>query len=63
MKFEEEIKKINNMSHEEIAKLWRFTPSGHPYFDCSLPYYEAVEKRFKKFGGMTTEVSKNIGWG
>lgn len=27
-----EIKKINNLDRIDIARLWRFAPSGHPYF-------------------------------
>jgi hypothetical protein len=53
---------IDNMSHLEMARLWRFTPSDSPYFDDRLPYFEIFEKRFKKLGGMTPEISKEIGW-
>ena len=44
---EEEIEKINSMSHIEMARLWRFAPSGHKYFDSSLPYFDIFGKRFK----------------
>jgi len=54
--------KINKMSQEEMATLWRYAGSGHPYFDCTLPYYEVFEARFKELGGMTTAISKKIGW-
>ena len=56
------IDKINNMSQIELARLWRSAPAGHPYFDNSLPYFKVFEKRFKELGGMTSEISKNLGW-
>jgi hypothetical protein len=59
---EEEIKKINSMSHIEMARLWRFADSGHKYFDTSLPYFDIFGKRFKAFGGFTPKISKAIGW-
>ena len=55
------IEKINNMSHEEMAKIWRFAPIGHKYFNINLPYYAVFEKRFKEFGMFTPEISKYIG--
>jgi len=42
--------------------LMRFAPSGHPVFRNDLPLWEYFNDRFKKLGGMTTEVSKQIGW-
>ena len=64
MKDEErkEIEKINNMSQREMASLWRFAKSGHPYFDSTKPFFEVFEKRFKSLGGFTPEISKSIGW-
>lgn len=59
---EKEIEKINNMSHLEMARLWRFVPSGHPYFDTTKPYFNLFEKRFREFGGFTPEISKKLGW-
>ena len=55
-------RRINQMSHEEMAEMWRQAPSGHPYFDSTLPLYEIFKKRFASFGGMTTKMSKKIGW-
>ena len=57
-----EIKKINRMTQEQMARLWRFAPMGHKYFDKSLPFHEVFEKRFKELGGMTPSISKNLGW-
>ena len=54
-----EIDKIKNMSQVELARLWRFSPVGHPYFDTSLPFNEVFEECFQ---GFTPEISKQIGW-
>lgn len=54
--------KIPKMSHEEMAKLWRNAPTGHPVFDSGLGLFEIFEERFKKLGGMTPKISKKIGW-
>jgi len=54
--------KIDAMSHVEMARLWRFAPAGHPVFRMELPIYEHFEKRYKQMGGMTPEISKQIGW-
>ena len=57
-----EIDKINQMSQFEMCQLWRFAPSGHPYFDSTKPYFPIFRKRFDEFGGFTPEISKAIGW-
>ena len=59
---EKEIQEINEMSQEEMARLWRFAPAGHPYFDMSQPFYKVFERRFEKLGGMTAKISKSLGW-
>ena len=51
--------RIDNMSQLEMARLWRFAPPGHPYFDTKLPLYKHFKARFK---GFTPEISKAIGW-
>ena len=60
-RIEVELTTIAKMSHEDMARLWRFAPSGHPYFNTSLPLYVAFEKRFRELGGWTPELSKRIG--
>lgn len=57
-----EIERINQMSQEAMASLWRFAPAGHPYFDRTKPYFEVFDKRFKALGGFTPAISKAIGW-
>jgi hypothetical protein len=59
---QETIDKINSMSQEEMARLWRNAPAGHLYFDTTLPYYKIFSKRFKELGGFTPKISKKIGW-
>lgn len=61
--FEDKKRDILTMNHYDMASLQRFAPSGHPYFDTSLPFHEIFDKRFKELGGMTPEISKSLGWG
>lgn len=60
---EEGKEKIDRMSYEKMARMWRFTPAGHVLFNKELPLFKHFDKRFKAFGGMTSELSKKIGWG
>ena len=53
--------RIDGMSHYEMAELWRFAPSGHPYFDKRLPIWEYFKARFDSLGGWTPEISKAVG--
>jgi hypothetical protein len=58
---QEIIDEINSMSHADLARLWRFEPSGSIYF--KEPYYEVFRQRFFfHFDGMTSAISKEIGW-
>ncbi len=50
---------IDKMTQEEMARLWRFAPSGHPYFVNGTEVWEYFEAKFK---GFTPELSKSIGW-
>lgn len=63
---EEEIQKhkddIDKLSRLEMARMWRFTPSGHVYFQYG-PVQEHFDKRFKELGGFSPSISKKIGWG
>ena len=60
---EEEKKKIDGMSRYDMAKLWRFARSGHPYFRTDVPLYDYFKKRFDELGGFSPGISKAIGWG
>ena len=55
-------KEIDALSREDMARLHRFAPAGHIYFNSSLPFHKHFEERFKSLGGMTPEISKQIGW-
>ena len=57
---QKKIDHINQMSQMEMASLWRNAPSGHPYFDSTLPFFKVFDKRFKELGGFTPEISKAI---
>ena len=59
---EKEVEKINSMSQYEMARLWRFAPSGHLWFDISKPYATIFSRRFVELGGFTPEISKDLGW-
>jgi hypothetical protein len=53
---------LDKMSQMELAELKRFAPAGHVVFtDDSLS--EHFNQCFEAKGGMTTEVSKALGWG
>ena len=56
---EREKKNIDCLSQEGMARLWRFAPSGHPYFISGTELCEYFKSKFK---GMTPEISKKIGW-
>ena len=54
---------IRTMSHLDMARMWRFAPSGHPYFNTDFPLLtNEFAKRWELLGGMTPEISKLIGW-
>lgn len=59
LKFLEE---IQGMNHVEMARRWRFGVIGDPMF-VEEELIMAFLQRFKDFGGMTPEISKEIGWG
>jgi hypothetical protein len=55
-----EIERINQMTQEEMARLWRFAPPGHIYFDKTKPFWSVFDKRFKILGSFTPAISKRI---
>lgn len=55
--------KICKMTQYQMASLHRFSPSGHPVFDNrNNGLHEYFVKKFNEKGGMTTEISKEVGW-
>jgi len=53
---------IDAMSREHMARLWRFAPAGHPYFDRRLPLHEYFAARFEALGKFSPQISRRIGW-
>jgi hypothetical protein len=53
-------KNIDSMNQVSMAALHRNAPSGHPYFQGEVGEY--FQKKFKEKGGMTAEISKQVGW-
>ena len=58
---QEELDKINEMTQIEMARLYRFAPSGHAYFITGTPLQVAFNTRFKRLGAFTPEISRAIG--
>lgn len=56
------IRCVYKMSHLDMASTWRFAGAGNPYFDKTLPYFRHFRRRFERLGGMTSEISKQVGW-
>ncbi len=54
------IEEVNTAEHFEICRWWRFLSS--PVGEIELIVMERVVERFDQLGGMTTEISKQIGW-
>lgn len=53
---------IRNLTQLQMARLWRFAPVGHPYFDRRFGLLGVFQERFLKLGGFTSQISKQIGW-
>ena len=62
MKTYEEMKaEIDQMTHEEMCRLWRYAAPGHPYFDSTNPISQYYKDRlFNYFGGFTPRISKSL---
>ena len=55
------IEEINNMSHEDMVRFYRFADAGHFVF-MTPETYNAFQKRLAGFGGITAEMSRKVGW-
>jgi hypothetical protein len=53
---------IDAMSQMDMAYMWRKAPVGHIYFDTTSPLAAYFQQKFKEKGGMTSDISKSIGW-
>lgn len=56
------VAKINRLSRLDMARLWRFAPTAHDYFNTLLPYHDIFKRRFEKLGGFSPAISKAIGF-
>lgn len=55
--------RIDVLTQLECCRLWRFSPSGHPYFRADVQeLFNYFKKRMAQVGGMTPAISKRIGW-
>lgn len=63
MKFPEvnTVEDIESLTHEDMARLWRFASSGHPCFMTGHEMQRAFERRWKNFGGWNPALSRRIG--
>ena len=56
----EEIERIYQMSHLDMARMWINKPKCHIYFDKLLPFYEIFKERLESLGGITEEIKAQI---
>ena len=55
--------KIDAMTHEDMARLFRFSKAGEtPIFDSAGPIWPYFKKKWDKLGGFNPTLSKKIGW-
>ena len=52
---------IDNLSHTEMASIWRFGDSNNIYFQGEVGDY-FKDRLFKHFGGFNPSISKGLGW-
>ena len=57
---EEWEKFIDEMTHEQMARFYRFSASDHPIAQSAI-LWSRYKKRFDDHGGMTVVMSKRIG--
>ena len=53
-------RRIDTMTHEEMARHYRFAPAGNELFIGKAADYFSL--RFNRFGGMTPKISRKVGW-
>lgn len=54
-------KQIDALPRLEMARLWRFAPTGEPLLQGDAGAY--FKQRFGELGGFSPAISKAIGWG
>lgn len=58
--FETSLAVIENLTREQMCFIHRFAPSGHPFFRTGTPAAAAFAERYKKLGGMSPDISKQL---
>jgi hypothetical protein len=53
------LEEVENADKEQLARWYRFLPSGETASDQKI--MKRIAERFDKLGGMTAELSKKIG--
>ncbi len=54
---------IDELSHEDMCRMWRFGNIPAQWRDSTNPASKYFQERlFQHFGGFTPEISKRIGW-
>jgi hypothetical protein len=53
------VEEVENTDKKQLARWYRFLPSGDPPADQKI--LKRIAERFEKLGGMTAELSKKIG--
>ena len=64
----QDLERINAMTYEDMIRLVRFAPVGHPYFVAGTPLCEAFEEHFERLRDELpveahVTASKRVGWG
>jgi len=60
MKVPMSVEEVEQMTREELCRLWRFAPAG-TFWTRGDPVADAAEKRLKALGGFSPEISKRLG--
>ena len=53
------VEEVEKADKEQLARWYRFLPSGEPAGDQKI--MKRIAERFENLGGMTVELSKKIG--
>ena len=62
MRIPKTIEEVEQMTREDLCRLWRFAPAG-TFWQYDNAVATAAKKRLDALGGFSPEISKRIGWG
>lgn len=57
---EEHKRDIDALTRYQLCELWRFAPSGHPYFNGDTEVGKYFLQAWATRGGFTPEISKSL---